>query len=268
MDYLVMFADYVDKLAKQGKCYFTLKEAQKSLGKSASAIRSSINHLKIKGRLAKPIYGFYVIVPPEYQSQGCIPAEQFIPYLMEFLGCNYYAALLSAASYFGASHQAVQLYQVIIDKNWPQSINCGKVRIKFYIKKNILDSITEKKNTPKSILNVSTPEQTAFDLITYSKASGGLSHIATILEELQESIDLTKFKQIVARCSENPIKQRLGYILEQIGAYDMAEIIKADLDNRRYVKYIPLLGNNVPNTEITKNAKWKIIENTIIESDI
>lgn len=43
-----------------------------------------------------PASGLYVIVPPEHQAYGCIPAEELIPILMEHLQADYYVALLSA----------------------------------------------------------------------------------------------------------------------------------------------------------------------------
>ena len=51
-----------------------------------------------------PYKGFYTIVPPEYRTAGCIPPEQFIPDLMDYLGEAYYAGLLSVSEYHGAAH--------------------------------------------------------------------------------------------------------------------------------------------------------------------
>lgn len=45
---------------------------------------------------------FYVIVPSEYRSLSCLPADQFIPALMKHLGLAYYAGLLTAAQYYGS----------------------------------------------------------------------------------------------------------------------------------------------------------------------
>jgi hypothetical protein len=45
-------------------------------------------------------------------------------------------------------------------------------------------------------MNVSTHEMTAFDLVRYVKSAGYLNHVATILSELQEKFDLTRFTQL------------------------------------------------------------------------
>ena len=52
-----------------------------------------------------PFRGFHVIVQPEYRALGCLPADQFVPQLMEHLGLVVdYAGLLTAASLHGAAH--------------------------------------------------------------------------------------------------------------------------------------------------------------------
>jgi hypothetical protein len=53
-----------------------------------------MNHTPIQsGDLVSPAKAFYVIVPPEYQAYGCIPAEKLIPILMDHLNIDYYVAL-------------------------------------------------------------------------------------------------------------------------------------------------------------------------------
>ena len=66
-----------------------------------------------------PFRGFHLIVPPEYRALGCLPADQFVPQLMEHLGLVYYAGLLSAASLHGAAHQAPMVFQTIVADNRP-----------------------------------------------------------------------------------------------------------------------------------------------------
>src|SRR6516164_8998645 len=100
------FSDYINDLLRYGKCSFSIPEARRTTGKSAKSIYSSIDHLVAKNEIVSPAKGFYVILPPEYQVLGCLPAEYFIPYLMEYWKCKYYACLLTAAKYHGASHQA------------------------------------------------------------------------------------------------------------------------------------------------------------------
>jgi hypothetical protein len=107
--------------------------------------------------------GFYVIIPPEYRKLECLPASQFIPQLMDYLGEDYYVGLLSAAQLHGAAHQQPQVFQVFVKTNRPQ-IKCGAVRVMFAAKHNVMHIPKEKINTPRGYLLISTKEATAFDL--------------------------------------------------------------------------------------------------------
>ena len=93
--------DLIDHLASQGRYHFTTKLAVERLGVSITAARAAIRRLVRKGLVATPFRGFHVIVPPEYRQLGCLPADQFVPQLMEHLGLYYYAALLTAGRYHG-----------------------------------------------------------------------------------------------------------------------------------------------------------------------
>src|SRR5579872_6836314 len=122
------FSNYINDLMKHGKCSFTVQQAQSALNKSAEAIYSSAKHLLTKNEVATPAKGFYVIVPPEYRVLGCLPAEHFIPYLMEYWQRPYYVGLLTAARYHGASHQAAQVFQIMIAGRSKSQIQCGKIK--------------------------------------------------------------------------------------------------------------------------------------------
>src|SRR5208282_2189135 len=122
--------DYVSSLAANGRYHFTSGEVQSVLGVSAAAAKLALNRLEKKSFIASPARGFYVLVPPEYRSLGCLPADQFIPALMKRLGLPYYAGLLSAAQYHGAAHQRPQEFQVFLAKN-RRPIRCGIVRVAF-----------------------------------------------------------------------------------------------------------------------------------------
>jgi predicted transcriptional regulator of viral defense system len=262
------FNEYINDLVRRGKCSFTLSQAQSALGKSRKAINSSVEHLLSKSELATPARGFYVIVPPEYQILGCLPAEHFIPYLMEYWGYHYYAGLLTAAKYHGATHQAVQVFQVMIQGRSRPPIICGKVKINFIANKNLAETPVQIFSTAKSMLKISTPEGTAMDLLTYPEHAGGLNHIATVLAELQESMKPEKLLTLVESESTLAWKQRLGYILEILGASKLAEVLKKYLKLQHRIDYIPLMSGLKNFSNASRNSTWKIIENATIESDI
>ena len=108
-----------DDLAATGRYHFTAAEMRSALGVSSAASKLALGRLIKKRQVASPARGFYVIVPPEYRSLGCLPADQFIPALMEHRQLRYYAAPLSAAQYHGAAPA--------LARN-SRSIACGAVR--------------------------------------------------------------------------------------------------------------------------------------------
>src|SRR5262249_40136028 len=105
-------AEFIVELASRGRYHFTTEEAVASLRGQIPAVRAAMRRLKANGQIAAPHRGFHVIVPPEYRRLGCLPAEQFVPQLMDHLGETYYAALLSAAELHGAAHHRPQSFQV------------------------------------------------------------------------------------------------------------------------------------------------------------
>jgi len=76
---------FVDDLASNGRSHFGSEEVRATLGVSPAAAKLSLLRLAKQGLVASPARGFYVIVPPEYRRLGCLPADQFIPQLMERL---------------------------------------------------------------------------------------------------------------------------------------------------------------------------------------
>ncbi len=135
-----------------------------------------------------------------------LPANQFVPALMEHLEEPYYAALLTAAEHHGAAHHRPQVFHVVTLRTRPR-ITCGSVQIDFIARKNVALMPTRNFKTPRGYLKVSTPEVTAFDIVGYPHYAGGLDNIATVLTELAESLDAGVLASIaklspVAWCSQ------------------------------------------------------------------
>lgn len=256
--------ELIEQLASRGRYSFTSEEAREALKVSPNASKLALNRLAKQGLIASPARGFYVIIPPEYRSLGCLPAEQFIPDLMKIKGLNYYAGLLSAAQYYGAAHQRPQEFQVFVAKN-RRPIRCGKVRIKFIARKHIDDVAVRSFNTARGELQVSTPEATAIDLAGYPEHVGGLDQVATILSELADEIDSAA---LVNAAATAPITwlQRLGYILELVEAKQAAENLRPYVleQAREYTTLVP----GGARADEHRVPDWKLIVNTELEPDI
>jgi hypothetical protein len=157
--------DYLARLAASGRYHFGSSDAQKALGVSPAAAKLALHRLAKRGLIASPARGFYIIVPPEYRSLGSsLPADQFIPALMQRLGLTYYAGLLTAAQYHGAAHHRPQEFQVMLAKS-RRPLNSGAVRVAFIVRKDISAIPVQSFNTPRGTVLVSTPEATAVDLV-------------------------------------------------------------------------------------------------------
>jgi len=256
--------DLIDTLAARGQHHFTTGEAVQATNSSPTAVRAALRRLKRKGLVAVPYRGFHVIVPPEYRRLGCLPADQFVPQLMEHLGLAYYVALLNAARYHGAAHQQPQVFQVVVQKNRP-ALTCGEVQVQFVARHNADRTPTIAFNTPRGQVDVSTPEATAFDLVGYPEHAGGLDNVATALVELLEAAD-PKQLAAVAPLSPVPWSQRLGYLLSLLGLTECADALghyvtrfaneTVPLDPRRGV------------SNAARDGRWKIITNVKVEPDL
>jgi len=259
-----MLFEFVQNLVAKGRTSFSLEDVQKLKGSTPEAIKAALRRLQKKGDIAMPYRGFYVIIPPEYRISGCRPPEQFIPDLMEHLGEVYYAGLLSAAEYHGAAHQRPQVFQVIVAKSRRQ-ISCGKMRVDFIFRKNAAKIPTEKINTPAGELKIATPEATALDLVGYVHHCVGLDNVATVLAELAEKIDAEKLRKL-AGLSPIAWVQRLGYLLDLVGAQDKAQGIAGYVVEKRPVR--TPLAPALKSTGAKMDSRWRVFVNTKVEPDL
>ena len=211
---------YIKDIRRKGQGSFTLKQVVTDLGISHNAALAGCIALRFHGDIISPAKGFYVVVPPEHQSRGCIPAEELIPILMGHLKIDYYVSLLSAAQYHGASHQKPGRFQVISNKRLKHPLEFGQIKIELIYKKSLAGLPTQDVVVKTGYLKIATPELAAFDLLTYSTRSGGLNHIATVLSELIEAMDPTKLINLAEIVGEKAWLQRFGYILDHIKPMD------------------------------------------------
>lgn len=215
---------YISDLAAGGRYHFSTADMAKTLGISHNAARLSLYRLAKHGLVASPARGFYIVIPPEYRSLGSLPADQFLPVLMEWRKIPYYAGLLTAAQYHGAAHHRPQVFQAMVVKN-ERPIDLGSVRIRFIARKRLRRVSVQSFNTPRGTIKVSTAEATAIDLAGYPQHAGGLDQVATVLSELAEKIDAKRLV-VAAISAPLPWAQRLGYLLELVGAKEQARALK------------------------------------------
>jgi len=256
-------ADYVDSLAAAGRYTFTTDAAVKALHTSVAAARAQLRRLKKRGQLADPHRGFHVIVPPEYRRLGCLPADQFVPQLMDHLGEIYYVALLSAAELHGAAHQRPQGFQVMVAKS-RRALVCGQVNVQFVARADLDRTSIIEKNTPRGRLRISSPEATALELVGYASLCGGLENVISVLADLVDALHPDKLTE-AARLSPIAWTQRLGYLLDLSGHWHIAEGLARHVNDHALVA-APLIRRK-SRQGAPHIKRWKLVANATLGAD-
>ncbi len=257
-------ADYIEDLQMDGRLVFTTDDAVQALGKSVAAVRAQLRRLKEKGRIVDPHRGFHVVVPPRYRRLGCLPPDHFVPQLMDHLDQPYYVALLSAAAYHGAAHQAPMVFQVMVPRS-RRSIECGWVRVDFVARRDMRCTAVVERDTPTGVLRVASPAATAVEVVGYPERCGYLDNVATVLAELAEAID-ADILEAEARRAPTAWVQRLGYLLVLVEQDELADRLDRVLAERN-VFTVPL----APWQEMggaPRDARWRVGINVDVEPDL
>ncbi|MCX5796549.1 MAG: type IV toxin-antitoxin system AbiEi family antitoxin [Elusimicrobia bacterium] len=253
----ILAGGFIEELLGQGRYTFAREEADRRLGTSPAAVYMSLHRLVKAGCLVMPRSGFYVIVDPQHRSAGILPPEWFIHELMKDMARPYYVGLLSAAQLHGAAHHRPQEFQVMIPERALRPVRAGNVLIRFHGKGPFDRSQTQEVKTPTGILMASTPETTAWDLVRYCKASGGLDNVVTIISELAEKLDPGKLGDTVKRYGDDIVAQRLGYLLDMLRRHDLS---KGFLNMVKDAPPRPL-DPTAPIAGATESRKWHVLIN-------
>jgi predicted transcriptional regulator of viral defense system len=259
--------EFINELRSDGRYAFSLPEVRNKFEQSDEAIKKALQRLKNKKEIALIRNEFYVVLTPEYRSKGILPPSLFIAELMKFLEKDYYVGLLNAAAYYGAAHQQPQSFSVITMKPSLRNINNDNLKINFCIKKGWAKFDIVQRKVETGYINVSSPELTALDLVNYFDQAGGLNRVATVLEELCESIEANKMVELAKRYSPLTAVQRLGFLLEEVlSMRDLSDPIKNYL---KTVNYFPvLLRPQKEKPEMITGNDWKVVQNIKIETDL
>jgi len=262
--------DMIFNLQKKGRATFSNDEVKKQFpNRTIRAIELALNRLIVQQKIVPVQRGFYAIIPPEYASWMMVPPAMYLDNLMNHLKRPYYLALLNAAEFYGAAHQRSQQYFVITILPSLRDTNKRNVKINFIsTRKKIPQNWLKSFKTQNGYVQVSKPELTAVDLITFQKEIGGLNRACTVLSELMEVVKFGKLDQTFFNYVPMASVQRLGYLLEnELEQVKQAEILysKAKTHGCKFQK--TPLKNNKPTTDCEINSKWKVVINEYIETD-
>jgi predicted transcriptional regulator of viral defense system len=201
-------------------------------------------------------------VPLEYRSAGAPPPSWYIHDLMAFHEQAYYVGLLSAAALHGAAHHQPQEFQVVTDKAL-RPANAGRGRLHFFLKRRLSGTPVQEVKTPTGTMRVSTPEITALDLVRYTAGAGHLGNVATVLAELAEKLDPKRLVEVAAIDMELSVVQRLGYLLDLVGA----DATTAPLANwlASGPRHLVPLRSDLTTDGALKDARWQVLVNEVVE---
>lgn len=256
---------FVEDLLSHGRYSFPRKEAEQHLGGSPMATYMALRRLLKARRLVMPRSGFYVIVDPQHRAAGTLPAEWFIQDLMAHVGKPYYVGLLSAAQVHGAAHHRPQTFQVVIPGRAMRPIRSGNVQIRFFGKGPFDRSETVEAKSPAGLFRVSSPETTAWDLVRYPRAAGGLGHTVTVLAELGERLHAAALAKTVKRHDDLLVAQRLGFLLDLVRHRDLTAELAGWVEKEEAP--IRPLDPSLPVAGASESVKWRLLINSHLEPE-
>ena len=262
-------SSFLEDLTLSGQYFFTLEEIKRNLPIKGTSLSVSLSRLSSRGEVQMIRKGFGIITR---STNGSLHPSYFLEAMMRHLNAKYYVGLLSAASHWGASHQAAMTYFIIADKV-VKPISLGRLKVIFITKRNF-DGIDEvmKVSGVGGYYLVSSPELTAIDLIRFPKKSGHLNNIATVLEDLFDQINLDCLEILCKKPTVPTVTlQRLGFILDRVlhidaGANCVEKILLTKTMSRSRLS-VSLNANQEIQPQLPFDEKWKIYENTTVEPD-
>jgi predicted transcriptional regulator of viral defense system len=260
---------WVEMQLSIGKFGFALEALRQSFNEqSETAIKSALKRLADKGKIISVFKGYYLIISPQYASKGILPPAIFLEGFMKFLNRPYYLALLSAAAFHGASHQQPQEFFVMTNFPVLRCTHKKGLKVNYISKKEIPEQQLEIKKTESGYLKISNPALTATDLIQFEKRVGGMSRVASVLNELVEVIKPADFDALFIENTPVSALQRLGYLLDKvIGDKILADsLYEILIQNKEKMFRVPLKAS-APTKGFSSEERWKVIVNTEIEID-
>ena len=251
----------------RGRHYIQTVEVAELLGIDTDVVSDSLQRAREAGKLISVTKGGWVPVPPEYRAAGAPPPVHFIDQMMGHLGHPYYVGFLSAAAMHGASHQATMVLQVVTPARL-RDRQIGAGRIQFIQRSNTAEQLCEQKNVPTGRVTVSSAVATVFDLVSFPRAGGGLSNVATVIGDLLVEGQLIP-NTLVDAAGLYPVAvvQRAGHLIEFMARETG---ITVDVDGLAafvaHAELTPLATGRPPS--IDRDDRWRVQINTRIEHDL
>ena len=267
--FVMSLQKWIKDRAIHGFPTFSIEDVRETgMYSSEQILQNELYRLCSNKTIASVYRGFYVIIPVQYVLRGSVPATYYIDQLMAYLSKPYYVCMLSAAELLGAAHQRPQQFSVMTTFPKRRVVSTRNVIIDWFYREGLPEDALITKNTETGTIRISNPLLTVADLVQYQQHVGGLSRVATILEELSEQINMKSQFASLASFVKKVTWQRLGYILEHVvEENELADELYEQIRNLPgSLMYMPLSTSAEDNTS-ERNSRWKININVQIEKD-
>lgn len=267
--FIMTLQKWIKDRAIHGFSTFSIEDVRETgMYSSEQILQNELYRLCSNKTIASVYRGFYVIIPVQNVLRGSVPATYYIDQLMAYLSKPYYVCMLSAAELLGAAHQRPQQFSVMTTFPKRRVVSTRNVIIDWFYREGLPEDALITKNTETGTIRISNPLLTAADLVQYQQHVGGLSRVATILEELSEQINIKSQFASLASFVKKVTWQRLGYILEHVvEENELADELYEQIRNLPgSLMYMPLSTSAEDNTS-ERNSRWKININVQIEKD-
>ena len=261
----VRTAEAVSWLLSHGIAAVTNEELSALLGVSQNQMLQRLAPLVKRGEIISPCRGFWIPIPFEYRQWGAPEAIYYIDKMMRFLEIDYYIGWMSAASILGASHHAVQVFQVATER-YVRNRVVGRSDFRFFRRSNVGILPSFRYKTQTGAVKVSTRAATMLSVANDLSIAAGLDNAANIIIELSETEE--PFVEEAAACSALfPISalRRLGWILENFTETPELDIL-AKLSKESTVKVSKLTSYKAYSDHI--DNRWSIDINERVEPDV
>jgi len=256
------------RLPSEGRYTFTTAEARAHQAHiSAAGTAVALQRAADDGILVSPVRGFHVVLPLEDRAIGAPQWRLFLGPLMAHLGGPYYVGLLTAAAIHGAAGQAAQVVQVVTAKQ-RRPIRVGRLRIELVVRRTAADAPTIPLTTPSGRIPVATPEVVALDLVHYPEHAGGWGNVLTVLHGLAPRLGARAMRAALAMQPATTDMQRLGHLLDRVGAARPSDVLAHRLAGRR-TTWIPLVPGAAPADPGTyrRDPRWRVVVNEELAAD-
>jgi len=249
-------SNLLTELSRQGKRLFTLEDAAKIYSKSNGGLHKLLFTLVKRRWLQRIERGKYLILPFEAGSEGEWTEHEFIiaSYLIE----PYYVGFRSALNYYGYTEQVSRtVFVVSTRRKFKPALEVNGVTYRFvHISERNFFGFTEK-TLDGNRVNISDPEKTIVDCLDRIRYCGGIGEVAKALWYGRDELDFVKMADYARKAGNKAVNQRLGYLLETLGAGTEKAIIL--LHESQSKRYAPL--DTLGSSKGRYIDRWKVMVN-------